>query len=151
MPTVPGGCPLAELDPRQLLSKEEVKTRQTSGNGNPLPYYGLGNSMSRGTWPAIAHRVAELDTTEWLSVCVSAHRHTHTHTHDHQPAGSSQSAGVYVLVGSMLLLLLSHFSRVQLCAAPEMAAHQAPPSLGLSRQGHWSGLPFPSPMHESEK
>ena len=31
------------------------------------------------------------------------------------------------------------------------AAHQAPPSLGFSRQEHWSGLPFPSPMHESEK
>ena len=31
-----------------------------------------------------------------------------------------------------------------------MAAHQAP-SLGFSRQEHWSGLPFPSPMHESEK
>ena len=48
-------------------------------------------------------------------------------------------------------LLLSHFSRVQLCATPYTAAHQAPPSLGFSRQGHWSGLPFPSPMHESEK
>ena len=32
-----------------------------------------------------------------------------------------------------------------------MAAHQAPPSLGFSRQEHWSGLPFPSPMDESEK
>ena len=32
-----------------------------------------------------------------------------------------------------------------------MGAHQAPPSLGFSRQEHWSGLPFPSPMHESEK
>ena len=50
-----------------------------------------------------------------------------------------------------LLLLLSRFSRVRLCATPEMAAHQAPPSLGFSRQEHWSGLPFPSPMHESEK
>ena len=29
--------------------------------------------------------------------------------------------------------------------------YQAPPSLGFSRQEHWSGLPFPSPMHESEK
>ena len=47
--------------------------------------------------------------------------------------------------------LLSHFSRVQLCVTPYMAAHQAPPSLGFSRQEHWSGLPFPSPMHESEK
>ena len=27
----------------------------------------------------------------------------------------------------------------------------APPSLGFSRQEEWSGLPFPSPMHESEK
>ena len=26
-----------------------------------------------------------------------------------------------------------------------------PPSLGFSRQVHWSGLPFPSPMHKSEK
>ena len=25
------------------------------------------------------------------------------------------------------------------------------PSLGFSRQEHWSGLPFPSPMHDSEK
>ena len=25
------------------------------------------------------------------------------------------------------------------------------PSLGFSRQEHWSGLPFPSPMHENEK
>ena len=39
-------------------------------------------------------------------------------------------------------LLLSHFSRVRLCATL---------SLGFSRQEHWSGLPFPSPMHESEK
>ena len=50
-----------------------------------------------------------------------------------------------------LLLLLSHFSHVQLCATPETAAHQAPPSLGFSRPEHWSGLPFPSPVHESEK
>ena len=32
-----------------------------------------------------------------------------------------------------------------------MAAHQASLSLGFSRQEHWSGLPFLSPMHESEK
>ena len=51
----------------------------------------------------------------------------------------------------LLLLLLSCFSCVQLCATPQTAAHQAPPSLGFSRQEYWSGLPFPSPMHESEK
>ena len=46
----------------------------------------------------------------------------------------------------LLLPLLSHFSRVRLCATPQTAAHQAPPSLGFSRQEYWSGLPFPSPM-----
>ena len=51
----------------------------------------------------------------------------------------------------LLLLLLNHFSRVRLCATPETAAHEASPSLGFSRQEHWNGLPFPSPMHESEK
>ena len=45
----------------------------------------------------------------------------------------------------LLLLLLSRLSCVRLCATPETAAHQAPPSLGFSRQEHWSGLPFPSP------
>ena len=66
--------------------------------------------------------------------------HTHTHTHKHP-----------LCFVSLLLLLLSCFSRVRLCATPGTAAHQAPPSLGFSRQEHWSGLPFPSPMHESEK
>ena len=51
----------------------------------------------------------------------------------------------------LLLLLLSRISRVRLCATPETQAHQIPPSLGFSRQEHWSGLPFSSPMPESEK
>ena len=38
-----------------------------------------------------------------------------------------------------------------LMAAARTAAHQAPPSLGFSGQEHWSGVPFPSPLHESEK
>ena len=50
----------------------------------------------------------------------------------------------------LLLLLLSLISRVRLCATPETAAHQVPLPLGFSRQEHWSGLPFPSPMYESE-
>ena len=42
----------------------------------------------------------------------------------------------------LLLLLLSCFSRVRLCATPLTAAHQAPPSLGFSSQEHWSGVPL---------
>ena len=56
-----------------------------------------------------------------------------------------------MLLFLFFMLLLSRFSHVQLCATPQTAAHQAPPRLGFSRQEYWSGLPFPSPMHESEK
>ena len=35
-------------------------------------------------------------------------------------------------------------SRVQLLATPWTAAHQAPPSMGFSRQEYWSGVPLPS-------
>ena len=44
-----------------------------------------------------------------------------------------------------LLLLLSRFSRVRLCATPWTAAYQAPPSMGFSRQQYWSGVPLLSP------
>ena len=66
-------------------------------------------------------------------------------------ANKYSSSSVFWNIWCMLLLLLSHFSRVRLCATPQTAAHQASPSLGFSRQEHWSGLPFPSPIHESEK
>ena len=56
---------------------------------------------------------------------------------------STKNAYLTVL---LLLLLLSCFSRVRLCGTPEKAAHQAPLSLGFSRQEYWSGLPLPSPI-----
>ena len=37
-----------------------------------------------------------------------------------------------------------------LCDPIDGSPHQAPPSPGFSRQEHWSGLPFPSPMQVSE-
>ena len=63
--------------------------------------------------------------------------------------GFKQSASESVLPYAAAAAKSLH--RVQLCAIPETAADQAPPSLGFSRQEHWSGLPFPSPMQESEK
>ena len=56
-----------------------------------------------------------------------------------------------VMYGCELLLLLSCFSCIRLRVTPSMGAHQVLLSLGFSRQEHWSGLPCPSPMHESEK
>ena len=42
-----------------------------------------------------------------------------------------------LIQGPSMLLLLGHFSHVQLCATPWTAAHQDAPSLGFSRQEHW--------------
>ena len=50
---------------------------------------------------------------------------------------------IYVCVKSL--------SHVRLFATPWTVARQAPLSVGFSRQEYWSGLPFPSPMHASEK
>ena len=44
------------------------------GNGNPLQYSCLENSMDRGAWWATVHGVTESDMT-------NTHTHTHTHTH----------------------------------------------------------------------
>ena len=78
--------------------------------------------IPRGAWQATVHRVVRIG-------------------HD---------LATKLLLLLLLLLLLSHFTRVTLCATPQTAAHQAPPSLAFSRQEHWSGLPFPFPVQESE-
>ena len=111
---------------------EHAKSREALGTklqwlGNPLQYSCLENPRDGGTWWAAIYGVAQSRTQlKRLQFHFSL---------------SSSSRG-----SLLLLLLLSHFSRVQLCATPWMAAHQVPPSLGFSRQEHWSGLPFPSPM-----
>ena len=47
-----------------------------------------------------------------------------------------------MLESEVKVKLLSH---VRLFATSWTVAHQAPPSMGFSRQEYWSGLPFPSP------
>ena len=58
----------------------------------------------------------------------------------------TSSLGMRSLSHWLLLLLLSRFSHVLLCATPQTAVYQAPPSMGFSRQEYWSGLPLPSPL-----
>ena len=50
--------------------------------------------------------------------------------------------GVYIIC---VLCVLSCFSHVRLFATPWTVVHQAPLSMGFSRQEHWSGLPCPPP------
>ena len=83
-----------------------------------------------------------------------------TQPHHHNAAAKTFSGGAYIclqnirslwsseylvmcmcnVISDLAAKLLSRFSRVRLCATPQMAAHQAPSSLGLSRQEYRSGV-----------
>ena len=95
------------------------------GNGNPLQDLCLDNPTDRGARKATVHGVT------WVG-----------HDLATKPSPPPSSGILHYASFVPTLLLLSHFSHVRLCATP---------SLGFSRQEHWSGLPFPSPMHKSEK
>ena len=49
------------------------------------------------------------------------------------------------LINEWKKVKVKSLSRVRLFATPWTVAHQAPPSMGFSRQEYWSGLPLPSP------
>ena len=53
----------------------------------------------------------------------------------------SNTSLAYIMILMMSACMLSCFSCVQLCATLWTVAHQAPLSMGFSRQEHWSGLP----------
>ena len=75
---------------------------------------------------------------------------------DGNPPGSPRpwdSAGRNTGVGCHFLLQcmkVKSLNRVQLLATPWTIAHQAPPSMGFSRQDYWSGVPLPSPSYSLE-
>ena len=58
--------------------------------------------------------------------------------------GKNTGVGCHFLLQCMQVKVKS-LSRVRLFATPWTAAHQAPPSMGFSRQEYWSGVPLPSP------
>ena len=67
-------------------------------------------------------------------------------THLRRPdSGLCKIAGISG--SSELLCMLSHFSHIRLFVTPWNVAHQAPLSMGSSRQEYWNGLPFPSPWN----
>ena len=56
--------PVNAGDARDIVLIPELGRSPGGGNGNPLQYYCLENSMDRGAWCATAHGVAELGMTE---------------------------------------------------------------------------------------
>ena len=109
-------------------------------NGSPLQYSCLENSTDRGAWWASVHGVTRVrhdwvtkptvNSSKWWCEHLPTRASTNTITLRQKTKGKE--------IWTELLVLLSHFSCVRLCATP---------SLGFSRQEHWSGSPFPSPMH----
>ena len=65
--------------------------------------------------------------------------------------GKNTGVGCHFLLQCMKVKnKVKSLSRVRLLATPWTAAHQAPPSMGFSRQESWSGLPLPSPLFHSK-
>ena len=64
------------------------------------------------------------------------------------------SVSIHIMVERVGVVAFSYAKSLQLCPTlcdPINGKPPGSPSLGFSRQEHWSGLPFPSPVHESEK
>ena len=122
------------------------------GNGNPLQCSCLENPRDGGAWRAAVYGVAQSRTRlKRLTSSSSKKKRQRNQKSNCQYLLDHQKSKRVPEKHLLLLLLPSRPSGVQLCATPQMTAHQAPPSLGFSRQEHWSGLPFPFPVHESEK
>ena len=97
------------------------------GHGNPLQYFCLGNPTDR--------EACRLQRS-------------------HKRVGQGLATETTIIFFKNPFLVAAAAKSLQSCPTlcdPETAAHKALPSLGFSRQEHWCGLPFPSPMQESEK
>ena len=107
--------------------------------------------------------------------CKVIYTHTHTHTHaaakllqscptlcdpiDGSPPGSPIPGILQARILEWAAISFSNarkwkvkvnlLSRVWLLATPWTAAHEAPRSMGFSRQEYWSGVPLPSPQCSS--
>jgi len=160
-------APLSSLIPRWGRSPRV-------GNGTPLQFSCLENSMDRGGWWATVFWVTRSQTR------LSVHTQTHTHTYgrfsliyiipaaakllqscltlcdptDGSPPGSPVPGILQAGTLEWVAISFSNawkwkvkaklLSRVRLVVTPWTAAYQAPPSMRFSRQEYWSGVPLPS-------
>ena len=104
-----------------ISSIPELGRSLGEGDGNPFQYSFLGNPMDRGAWRASLWGSKESDTTWQLK-------------NNDKIIGNTLVRKVKVEVKSL--------SCAQLFATTWTVAYQAPPSMGFSRQGYWSGVPF---------
>ena len=143
------------------------------GNGNSLQYSCRENALDRGAWPATLHRVAKSKTQlKLLRLNMNLHEPataaakslqlcpTLCDPIDGGPPGSPVPGILQARTLEWVAISFSSawkgklkvksLSRVWLFVTPWSAAYQAPPSMGLSRQEYWSGVPLPSPCMSLE-
>ena len=99
-------------------------------NGSPLQYSCLENPMDRGAWWATVCGVAGSDMTEHVKHIIYQSRYR------------KQGFGVQL---DRLMIQRPSLSCVLFFVTLYTVAHQAPLSMGFSRQEYWSGLPCPPP------
>ena len=82
-----------------------------------------------------------------MSDSVRPHRQQPTRIpHPWDSPGKNTGVGCHFLLQCIKVKVkVKSLSRVRLLATPWTTAHQAPPSMGFSRQEYWSGVPLPSP------
>ena len=135
------------------------------GNGTPLQYSCLENPMDGGAWRAAVQGVAK-SRTRLSDFTFTFHFHAlekEMATHSSALAwkipwkeepGGLPSLGSHrvghdwsdLAAAATMWNKVKLLSSVQLFAASWTVACQTPPPMGFSRQEHWSGLPFPSPV-----
>ena len=110
------------------------------GNGNPLQYSYLGNTLDREAWWATVHGVAK----SWTRL--------RDYNNNNKPAPNFfLYKSIFYLDKSPLSTLcfcsrntcLCVLSRICLLTTPGTVAHQAPLSMRFPRQEYWSRLSFP--------
>ena len=112
-----------------------------AANGNPLRCSCLENPRDEGAWWAAAKS---------LQLCLTLCDPRDGSSPDSPVPGILQARTLEWVAISLSnawkwKVKVKPLSRVLLLATPRTAAHQAPPSMGFSRQEYWSGLPLPSP------
>ena len=86
-----------------------------------------------------------------VRLCVTPEMAAHQAPHPWDSPGKNTGVGCHFLIQCMKVKSESEVA--QSCPTlsdPMDCSHQAPPSMGFSRQEYWSGLPLPSP-HTSDQ
>ena len=125
------------------------------GNGNPLQYACLENSMDRGAWQGYSPCGRRVGQGWVINACpCTSTVSSSTHRSSRLPLISIWKPVYSLITGShcfplhiiiVFCVKVKSLSRVRLFAIPWTVVYQASLSMGFSRHEYWSGLPLPSP------